>query len=206
VVIPGSFANQIPLYPVPQDQGGVFAYMNYTAVFAALAGAEAAYLRTIDEGAGIPTKEAHAISYRSAKWIFDVIRTQDFHFDSAEVKSEEEMAEKEIRSIVDKVIEMGDGDVVVGGVRAVEAGVLDSPFPANINVKDQVLGVRDLKGACRFLEFGNLPLPEEVKEFHREKVKEREHAEGVKMDYNVSIKDFWALSRGMIKGLPPYEL
>ncbi len=203
VLIPGAFANQIPLYPVPQDQGGVFAYLNYTAVVAALARAEASYLRTIDEGAGIPTKEAHAISYRSAKWIFDVIRTQDFHFDSAEVKIEQEMAEKEIRAIVDKVIEMGDGDVVVGSVRAVEAGILDSPFPANIHVKDQVMGIRDLKGACRFLEFGNLPMPMEVKEFHREKVAEREAAEGTKMDYSVSLKDFWAFSKGTIKGVSP---
>ena len=206
VLIPGAFANQIPLYPVPQDQGGVFAYLNYTAFVAALARAEASYLRTIDEGAGIPTKEAHAISYRSAKWIFDVIRTQEFHFDSAEVKIEEEMAEKEIRAIVDKVIEMGDGDVVVGSVRAVEAGVLDSPFPANIHVKDEVMGIRDLKGACRFLEFGNLPMPPEVKEFHGEKVAEREAAEGTKMDYSVSLKDFWAFSKGTIKGVPPYGL
>jgi methylaspartate mutase epsilon subunit len=206
VLIPGAFANQIPLYPVPQDQGGVFAYLNYTAFVAALAKAEACYLRTIDEGAGIPTKEAHAISYRSAKWIFDVIRTQDFYFDSMEVGIEEEMAEKEIRAIVDKVIEMGDGDVAVGAVRAVEAGVLDSPFPANIHVKDRVMGIRDMKGACRFLEFGNLPMPKEVKEFHTAKVGEREAAEGIKMDYHVSLNDFWAFSKGTIKGTPPYHL
>jgi methylaspartate mutase epsilon subunit len=206
VIIPGAFANQIPLYPVPQDQGGVFAYLNYTAFVAALAKAEAAYIRTIDEGAGIPTKEAHAISYRSANWIFSVIRTQDFQFDSAEVKIEEEMAEKEIRAIVDRVIEMGDGDVAIGSIRAVDAGILDSPFPANINVKDNVMGVRDLKGACRFLEFGNLPLPKEVKEFHSAKIAERESAEGVKMDYSVSLKDFWAFSKGTIKGVPPYNL
>lgn len=206
VLIPGAFANQIPLYPVPQDQGGVFAYLNYTAFVAALAGAEAAYLRTIDEGAGIPTKEAHAISYRSAKWIFDVIRTQEFPFDSEEIKIEEEMAEKEIRAIVDKVLEMGDGDCAKGAVRAVEAGVLDSPFAANIHVKDNVMGIRDKKGACRFLEFGNLPMPAEVKEFHKEKVAEREAAEGIKMEYNVSLKDFWAFSKGTIKGTPPYTL
>ena len=180
--------------------------MNYTAVVAALAKAEAAYLRTIDEGAGIPTAEAHAVSYRSANWIFNVIRTQDFHFDSPDIKIEEEMAEKEIRAIVDKVIEMGDGDVVVGSIRAVDAGVLDTPFAANINVKDNVMGIRDLKGACRFLEFGNLPMPKEVKDFHQAKIAEREAAEGIKMDYSVSLKDFWAFSKGTIKGTPPYSI
>ena len=206
VLVPGAFANQIPLYPVPQDQGGVFAYLNYTAFVAALAKAEASFLRTIDEGAGIPTKEAHAISYRSANWIFNVIRTQDIQFESPDIKTEEEIAEKEVRAIVDKVIEMGDGDVAVGSIRAVEAGVLDSPFAANIHVKDNVMGVRDLKGACRFLEFGDLPIPKEVKEFHKAKVAEREAAEGIKMDYNVSVKDFWAFSKGAIKGIPPYTL
>ncbi len=205
VMIPGAFANQIPLYPVPLDQGGAFAYMNYTAVVAALAKAEASYLRTIDEGAGIPTKEAHAVSYRSANWIFDVMRTQDFKFDSEDVKTEEKIAEKEVRSIVDKVLEMGNGDAVTGAVRAVESGILDSPFAANINVKDNVMGVRDIRGACRFLEFGNLPLPKEVKEFHRSKIAEREAAEGIKLDYHASLKDFWAFSKGTIKGMPPYN-
>jgi len=204
VLVPGVFANQIPLYPVPMDQGGAFAYLNYTAMVAGLAKAEASYVRTIDEAVGIPTKEAHALSYRSANWIFNVVRTQAFTFESDDVRIEEEMAEKEVRAIVDKVVEMGDGDVALGSVRALEAGVLDSPFAANIHVKDEVMGVRDVKGACRFLEFGNLPMPGDVKEFHREKVAEREAAEGVKMDYNVYMKDFWAFSKGTLKGLPPY--
>ena len=135
---------------------------------------------------------------------FNVIRPQEFHFESEELKIEEEMAEKEIRAIVDKVIEMGDGDVAIGSVRAIEAGVLDSPFAANVHVKDNVMGVRDINGACRYLEFGNLPFPKEVKEFHRAKVAEREADEGIKVDYNVYMKDFWAFSKGMIKGIPPY--
>ena len=74
----------------------------------------------------------------------------------------------------------------------------------NVHVKDNVMGIRDLKGACRFLEFGNLPMPNDVKEFHKSKVAEREAAEGTKMDYNISLKDFWAFSKGNIKGMPPY--
>ena len=205
VLIPGVFANQIPLYPVPMDQGGAFAYLTYTAFVAALAKAEAGSVRTIDEAVGIATKEAHAVSYRAAHWIFNVVRTQNFEFDSAQMDIEAEMAEKEIRAIVDKVLEMGDGDAAVGSVRAIDAGVLDSPFAANIHIKDNVMGVRDINGACRFLEFGQLPLPEDVKAFHREKVAERQKAEGVTMDYNVYMKDFWAFSKGGLKGVPPYN-
>jgi len=65
-----------------------------------------------------------------------------------------------------------------------------------------VLGVKDVTGACRYLEFGNLPIPDEIKEFHREKIAERERAEGRKLDYQVAIEDLWALSKGRIVGVP----
>jgi methylaspartate mutase epsilon subunit len=68
-LVPGVFANQIPLYPVPMDQGGAFAYLCYSAVVGSLVKAEAMCIRTIDESAGIPTKEAHAVSYRAANWM-----------------------------------------------------------------------------------------------------------------------------------------
>ena len=65
--------------------GWAFGFLNYSAMVAAMAEAEGVYLRTIDEGAGIPTKEAHAVTYRSAKWIFDVVRQQKIDFQLDEV-------------------------------------------------------------------------------------------------------------------------
>ena len=76
--------------------------------------AEAVCVRTVDEGAGIPTKESHAVSYRSAKWIFDVVRRQKLDFLQEEVDAEEKMAEIEVRSLLNKVFEVGDGDVAIG--------------------------------------------------------------------------------------------
>ncbi len=202
VVIPGILANQLPLFPVPQGMGGAFAYLNYTAMVAALAEAEAVFVRTIDEGAGVATKESHALSYESANWILNVVRTQKIKFEIDGVETEEKVTEVEVRAILDKLLELGDGDIVIGSIKGVEAGVLDSPFSPNINVKDNVLGVRDNTGACRYLEFGNLPIPKEIKEFHREKIAERERAEGRKIDYQVAVEDLWALSKGRIVGVP----
>jgi methylaspartate mutase epsilon subunit len=200
VVIPGTFANQIPLFPFPQGMGGAFAYLSYAAMVSTLAEAEAAFVRTIDEGAGIPTREAHALSYEAANWIFNVVRTQKAQLEVDGIETEERVTEVEVRAILEKLLELGDGDIVVGSIRGVEAGVIDSPFSPNIHVKDKVLGIRDSRGACRYLHFGNLPLPSEIKEFHREKVAERERAEGRKMDYQVVIEDFWAFSKGKIIG------
>ena len=159
-------------------------------------------LRTIDEAAGVPVKEAHAVSYRSAKWIFDVVRAQKITLDNEETSTEERITELEVRAIMDRILELGEGDVAVGYERGVQTGAIDCPLASNVNLKSKVLGIRDNQGACRYLDFGNLPIPEEAKEFHREKVAEREKLEGRKMDLRVVIEDFWAFSKGRIKGEP----
>ena len=55
VEIAGVFAQHTPLFPMPQEMGGAFAFPNYTAMVAALGKAEAVSVRTIDEALGIPT-------------------------------------------------------------------------------------------------------------------------------------------------------
>lgn len=198
---PGQEISQVPLFPYPQDMGQAFGFLVYSAMVAALAQGEMIYLRTIDEAAGIPKAEAHAVSYRAAKYVFDIQRAQGFNiFDNDEVRTEEEIAEKASRTIMEKVLELGDGDVVVGLERACKNGMFDLPLCGNKNVKNQVLGIRDATGACRYLDSGALPLPKDVKEYHRKKVAEREKLEGKNMDLNEVIADFWAFSKASIKG------
>jgi methylaspartate mutase epsilon subunit len=204
-MITGCCPAQTPLFPVAMDMGGAFAYLNYVAMVGALSKTNAVDLRSIDEGAGVPTKDVNAVSYRSAKWIFDVIREQQIEIDVKGIKEEEKVTETEVRAILDRIFDLGDGDIVQGTIKAVESGVLDSPWSPNINVKDKVLGVRDAHGACRYLEFGNLPIPEEIKEFHRQKIAEREKLERKKADYHTAVRDLWSLSKGKIVGIPPYD-
>jgi methylaspartate mutase epsilon subunit len=200
VEIAGVFAQHTPLFPMPQEMGGAFAFPNYTATVAALGGTEAVSVRTIDEALGIPTEESHTLSYNSTNWLLNVIRGQQFELQSKDIDDEATIAEAEIRAFMDKILEVGDGDVIVGCLKCVEAGFLDSSFSPNKQVKDQVIGIKDFRGAIRWKEFGNLPLPEDIKEFHREKVAEREKAEGRKMDYDAFIQDFWAFSKGQLIG------
>ena len=192
--------NTTPLFPYPRDMGWAFGFLNYSAMVAALAEAEGVYLRTIDEGAGIPTKEAHAVSYRSAKWIFDVVRQQKIVFQLDEVRREERMAEIEVRALLDKILEVGDGDVAVGLQKAFDLGYMDTPLSSNIHVQGKAMGARDAMGACRYLDFGNLPLPEEAKEYNREKIAEREKALGKKLDYHTVVEEFWTFSKGRLVG------
>jgi methylaspartate mutase epsilon subunit len=200
VVLPGVFAAHTPLFPMPQRLGGAFAFPNYTATVAALGKVESVFLRTIDEALGVPTEESHAQTYDSANWFFNVIRGQKIELKMKEIDEEAKMAELEIRAILEKLLEVGDGDIVVGCVRGVEAGIIDSAFSPNKNVRDLVTGVKDVRGAVRYKDFGNLPLPQECKQFHQEKIAEREKIEGRQMDYDVIVKDFWAFSRGELIG------
>ena len=111
---------------------------------------------------------------------------------------EEKILDMEIRAIIDKTLEVGDGDIVAGVIKAVDSGLIDNPFCPNIHLKGNALGIRDNQGSCRYIDFGNLPIPEEAKEFHRQKIAEREKAQGRKMNYRIIIDDLWAFSKGHI--------
>jgi methylaspartate mutase epsilon subunit len=104
------------------------------------------------------------------------------------------MLEKEARATVDKVIELGDGDVAVGMVRGVDAGVLDTFLSPWRPLKQNVIVVRDNEGAARYLKHGAIPLPKEVVEYHREKINHREKAENMEADLKMLIRDVTRIS------------
>jgi methylaspartate mutase epsilon subunit len=199
-IIPGIIGNQSSLFPFPQDLGNAFGYINYVAMEAAMTDLAACSVKTIDEALGVPSIESHMQTYASANWIFNVVRQQKFVADTPAINQEMRMTELAVSAIMDKVIDMGDGDVAVGVVKAVEAGVLDSPFSINIYPRDLCMGARDLEGACRYIDYGNLPIPEEVRKYNDEKIKEREKYEGVKLNFKASMADFWCLSQATAIG------
>ena len=205
VTIPGVIGDQSMLYPFPQDTGSAFGYINYVATIAGMAPIDGCSVKTVDEASGVPSIESHMQTYKSAGWIFNVMRQQNIKLDSEDIRQEKRMCELAVSAIVDKVAELGDGDVVVGIEKAIEAGALDSPFCLNVNAKDQVLGVKDLQGASRYLDYGNLPIPKEVREYNDAKIRERELAEGRTLGYKTSLNDFWAFSKGSIIGSPEDE-
>jgi methylaspartate mutase epsilon subunit len=196
VVIPGIIGNQSSLFPFPQDLGNAFGYINFVAMEAAMTDLAACSVKTIDEALGVPSIESHMQTYASANWIFNVVRQQKFVADTPAINQEMRVTELAVSAILDKVIEMGDGDIAVGSVKAIEAGVLDSPFSINIYPKDLCMGARDLEGACRYIDYGNLPIPEEVRKYNDEKIKEREKFEGTKLNFKASMADFWCLAGG----------
>jgi Glutamate mutase epsilon subunit len=116
---------------------------------------------------GIPTKEANAQGLRDTKQVIHMI--QDQYLPTSAVRNEIALICEETRCILDKIIELGKGDVAQGIIRGFEAGVIDVPFaPSKYNM-GKALPARDNDGAVRFMEFGNLPFTDDIKAYHKRK-------------------------------------
>lgn len=183
----------------PPDEAQAYGVIGYGAATAALGGATQVISKTIHEAFGIPSKEVNAAGVRATKQIVQMIGGQRMPVCS-EVDQEMKIIRAETMAILDKVLEMGDGDVAVGTIRAFAAGVLDIPFSPSQNNANKAMPVRDLDGAVRWLDPGNLPIPPEMREFNQEKVNQRAARESRPPGYRMTIEDVYAVNRGRLIG------
>ena len=129
-------------------------------IAAAIAKAPLNYVKTIDEGRGVPTSESNADSIRITRYLFQLISAQADQLWSPAMDEELELNLLEARGILDAVLDCGDGDPVQGAIKGLRSGVLDIPFSPNVHVRGDVLPVRDANGAVRYLDHGNLAVPQ----------------------------------------------
>ncbi|UCG67133.1 MAG: methylaspartate mutase subunit E [Deltaproteobacteria bacterium] len=190
----------LSLAKYPDNLGGSFMVTFLDCLVARLCKAQLVDVRTISEAKTIPTKEDLVATYKAGKMAADLLKDQNIEVDHGLVAMEARILELEVRSIVEKVLELGDGDVAIGVVRAVEQGVLDNPFSSHRSVACEVMGVKDDKGALRYLNHGNLPLDKEVLEFHRERIAKRENLQGRKANYQTVVEDLASISKGILVG------
>ncbi len=184
----------------PADEAKAFGVISWGSAAAALSKATKVIVKTPHEAVGIPTMEANAQGLRCTKQVINMLRDQVLA--SSELEQEKEIIRRETRCILDKCFELGQGDIAVGAVRAVQAGVLDIPFsPSRFNA-GKMLPARDNNGAIRILEMGNLPFTKELKDFHRKKIEERAEAEKRKASFQMVIDDVYAISKGRLVGRP----
>jgi methylaspartate mutase epsilon subunit len=93
------------------------------------------------------------------------------------------------RAILDAVLELGNGDPVHGTIRAFDAGVLDEPAAPSRIAHGDVLVVRDMKGAVRFLDPGNVPIPPEALKLERERLDVRKRVKRSPLGYEDIVAD-----------------
>ena len=185
----------------PADEAKAFGVINFGAATAALAGATKVIVKTPHEALGIPTKEANASGIKATKQTLNLLQGQRLSM-SKELSDEINIIKSETRCIIDKVFEIGNGDLAQGTVRAFQIGIIDVPFAPSIYNAGKALPARDNNGAIRFLEFGNIPLSEEIKEFHRKLLKERAKYENREVSFQMVVDDIFAVSKGVLIGRP----
>lgn len=184
----------------PQDEAKAFGVISWGSATAALSKATKVIVKTPHEAAGVPTMEANAQGLRCTKQLITMLADQECT--AANLEEEKEVIRRETRSILDKCFELGSGDIAIGSVRAVQAGVIDIPFaPSRFNA-GKMLPARDNVGAIRILDPGNMPLPKDMLDFNRARIEERARVEKRKASFQMVIDDVYAISKGRLVGRP----
>ncbi len=185
----------------PADEAKAFGVISGGAVAAALSGATKVIVKTPHEAVGIPTKEANAMGIKATKQTLNLLKGQRLSM-SKELALEITVIRAETKCILDKVFEAGNGDLAVGAVKAFEQGIIDIPFaPSKFNA-GTILPARDNNGAVRYLNFGNIPLSKELKDFNRELLEERSRYEKRDVSFQMVVDDIFAVGKGVLVGRP----
>ncbi|HVN94822.1 MAG TPA: hypothetical protein VMT62_00175 [Syntrophorhabdaceae bacterium] len=186
----------LALAKYPHDVGGSYMVVAFNCLLARLCGAQIVDVRTISEAKTIPSAQDIFVTFEAGRMAVNLFKNQGVAADEELVADEQTMIEMEVRSILDRVFDLGDGDVVIGTLKAVEQGVLDNPFSSHNSVACKVMGIKDDRGAVRYLDHGNLPFGREIIEFHKERISRREKLSGRKADYETVVEDLSAIARG----------
>jgi len=185
----------------PQDEAKASGLIAMASTVAALAGATKMITKTPYESIGVPTKEINAFGIRESRMVVNLLKDQKMPT-TKELQIEEYQIRKEVMCLMDKVFELGEGDLAVGTIKAFELGVIDVPFAPSKQNQNQVLPARDNEGCVRILEFGHLGMTQDIKDFHRAKLEERAKAEGRPITFQMTVDDIYAVSRGEMIGRP----
>jgi methylaspartate mutase epsilon subunit len=185
----------------PQDDAQCAALVVYGGTLAAIAGANSVTTKSVHEAFGIPTPEANAEGLRMTRMAIYLAR--DIRLDGlAAFQEEKELIKREVRAIVDRTLEMGDGDVAVGTVRAFEAGVLDVPWSPSRYCKSRIVPARDADGCLRIVDPGLMPFPRDVMEIHEEKLRRRAARDGVPFGHELAVASVYEMAEPVARLLP----
>ena len=185
----------------PEDESKAFAIISWGAAVAGMSGATKVITIDFHEAWGIPTAAANIQGLKASRQMLNMVNEQKFPPCPA-VELEIELIKSEVRAVLNKVFELGNGDIARGTVLAFEAGVLDVPFaPAACNA-GKILPVRDNTGAIRVLEAGAVPLPKDILDLHHDYVAERARFEGRQPTFQMVVDDINAVSHSKLIGRP----
>ncbi len=158
-----------------------------SSITATLAGATKVMVKTAVEAIRIPDRYDNAKAIKQSKK--GAMMASLSIANHVKIEEEKRILKMEVRQIMDAVMQMSNGSIAIGAIKAIEMGILDIPWSPSIYNKGEVVGVRDIDGAVRFYSFGNLPFSEEVKSFHNERVTLRKSMERDSSIFSLLEKD-----------------
>ncbi|MBO4246779.1 methylaspartate mutase subunit E [Halomicrobium sp. IBSBa] len=182
----------------PPDEARASGVIGLGGVTAAVAKPDKVITKSPQEFQGVPTKEANAAGLRTTRQLIDMTIEQDI--DLAGVDEEQRLIEQTTRALMDAIDRHGDGDVAQGVIRAFESGAMDVPFAPSDAAAGAVLPARDDDGRVRMFEFGDLAVPDEVREIHENKLGKRAEREGRAQSFQMVADDVDAISDGKLIG------
>lgn len=185
----------------PQDEAKSYSVISWGAAAAVLAKATKVIVKTPHEAMGVPTKEANASGLKATKQLTSMLKDQSF-VDIPAVVRESEIIMQEMECILNKIEELGKGDYALGTIAAFQAGVLDVPFAPSRYNAGKLLPARDNTGAVRLLDTGNIPLTQDLKDFHKLKLQERADFEKRPINFQMVVDDVYAIGKGFLVGRP----
>ena len=185
----------------PGDESQAFAVICWGATAACLAGADKVIVKTPHEAMGIPTKEANVQGLKATRQMINMLRDQR-QLHTKAVEREADVIRREVRCILDKVLELGEGDVMEGAVAAFEIGVLDVAFAPSVHCRGKLLSMRDNEGCIRLFNPAAIPFDADLVAYHRDCLAERGRAEGRNVSFQMITDDIYAVSKGQLVGRP----
>ncbi len=177
----------------PHDDAQCAALVAYGGTLAAIGGAASVTTKSTHEAFGIPTPQVNAEGLRMTRMAIYLARQIRLD-DHPEFVAEVDLIKREVRPILDATLEIGEGDIAVGTVRACEAGIVDIPWSPNRYIKSRVMPARDANGYLRILDPGDMPFDREVLEIHTEQLRRRAEREGVPLDRELAVSSVFEIS------------
>lgn len=142
----------------PKDEAKAYGVIALGSATAALGKATKVIVKTTHEALGIPTKEANAQGIRATKQVLNMLQDQVFPENPC-LAEERDIILQETRAILNRTLELGEGDWALGAVRAFAAGVIDVPFaPSTFNL-GRTMPARDNEGRCASCTGATCPSP-----------------------------------------------
>ena len=167
-----------------------------SACTATMAGSDRILVKTPCEAARIPGVADNA---RGLELAAKGVRQAEMSMPLGD-ESEEQRIEASVRALLGAILSLCPGDVGACVERTFACGYLDIPFsPSRFNA-GRLVSARDLAGAVRVLDPGNVPLPADVAVFEAQQVNERLAVQGIPRQeaWRLVAKDVLHTSRSRV--------